>query len=201
MNTATLEAMERTEKPKQLRRTGYIPAVLNSDGQGIPVKFQAAALNKVIAKHGSGVKLWISLNAEKKFGVIKALQRHPVDGQIIHAKIQLVQTDQEIKAKLPIHFSGTEALEEQKLQLLICKAEAEASGEALLMPESVSVDVSQKQAGDNIMAADLSLPKAITLLESEDEVYAVIKEVREAAVAEETEVTEDTAEPEQATEA
>ena len=50
------------------------------------------------------------------------------------------------------------------------------------------VDVSAKEAGDNITAADFNLPKDIVIIDSEDEIYAGIKTVREEIVEEPEEV-------------
>lgn len=198
MNMVTLKAAERSEKPKLLRNTGFIPGVLNGPGtDSTPVKFQTVALNKIILKHGTNAKVWVELGAEKKFGYLQEIQRHPVDGKVIHASIQLVATDQEIKMQLPINYHGVAELERQFLQVQTCKAEVEATGQAVLMPDVIIVDVTAKVSGDNVTAADFDLPKEITILDPEDEIYAIIKDVKEE-VAETTVVTETAETAEQA---
>lgn len=186
MNTATLRAMERTEKPKKLRKTGYVPGVLNgTDHVSVPVKFQTAALSKIITKHGMNAKVWVEIGDEKKFGLMKEVQKHPVGGEIIHAAIQLIPTDQEIKMQVPLHFHGNETLEQKRMQVLILKSEAEVTGEAAKVPEFLVVDVSKMNAGDNVTAADLDLPATIKILDAEDEIYAMIKDLKETAMDEE----------------
>lgn len=188
MNTATLKAMERTEKPKQLRKTGFVPGVLNGPGTvSVPVKFQTAALNKIIAKHGMNAKIWVEYKDEKKFGLMKELQKHPVDGQIIHAAIQLMATDQEIKMQLPIHYHGNEALEKKMMQVQVIKADVEVEGQAAKIPELLTVDVSEMTTGDNVTAANFDLPATIKILDEADEIYAMIKDVKETVVEAETE--------------
>ena len=44
------------------------------------------------------------------------------------------------------------------LQVQIYKSEIEVSGRAELMPDEIIVDVSEKESGDNITAADFNLP-------------------------------------------
>jgi large subunit ribosomal protein L25 len=188
MNMATLKAMERTEKPKEIRKTGFIPGILNGpNAVSIPVKFQTSALNRVITRHGMNAKTWVTYGNEKKFGLIKEVQKHPVDGQIIHVDIQLIATDQEIKMQVPIHFQGSEALEQKRMQVQILKPEVEVEGEAAKIPASLSVDVGEMASGDNITLANFDLPTNIKILDHEDEIYAIIKDVKETIVEEATE--------------
>jgi len=175
-----LKAMERSEKTNKVRSEGFIPGVLNGpDTASTSVKFEAAALNKIIAKHGANAKIWVELGDEKKFGFIKDVQKHPVEGKVIHIAIQLVSQDQEIKMQLPITFHGQAEVENKLLKFQVYKSEVEVVGKATLMPDAVSVDVSEKECGDNITAADLQLPAEIKILDSEDEIYAVIRPVKE----------------------
>jgi len=134
--------------------------------------------------------LWVDLDDEKIFGYIKEVQRHPVEGKIIHVAIQLLSKDQEVKMLLPITYHGIAELEHRLLQLQVYKAEIKVSGIGANMPDSVVVDVSEKESGDNISAIDFNLPKEIKILDSEDELYAGIKAVREEIAEEPEEVNQ-----------
>lgn len=181
MEEIILKAMERSENPNKVRKSGYIPGVLSGPGAAsASVKFETVVLNKIISKHGANAKMWVELGDEKKFGFVKEIQRHPVEGKIIHVAIQLVSEDQEIKIQLPIIFQGQFELEHRLLQIQVYKSEIEVMGKTALMPDSVVVDASEKKAGEDITAADISLPPEIKILDAENEIYAVIKAVREA---------------------
>lgn len=187
MEEVTLKAMERNAKPKKARREGFIPGVLNGPGTAsTPVEFDAIALNKVLFKHGTSAKLWIELGKDKKFGFIKEVQTHPVDGTPLHVSLQMISADQTVKMQLPISFRGHVELEHEMLQLQVYRSEAEVEGKAALMPDEVVVELSGKQAGDNVTAADLKLPEGIKLIDPQDEVYAGIKAVKAEPVEEET---------------
>ncbi len=182
--------MERSEKTNQVRHAGFIPGVLNGPGTAsASVKFETIALNKVITKHGHNAKIWVELGDEKKFGFIKEVQRQPVEGNILHVAIQLVSIDQVVKMKLPINFHGQSELEHRLLKLQIYKSEIEVEGKPDLMPDVAVVDVSEKTAGENIVAIDFNLPSGLKILDAEHEIYAVAKPVRDAQPAEAAEVT------------
>jgi large subunit ribosomal protein L25 len=119
------------------------------------------------------------LGEDKKFGFFKEIQRNPSDRRIIHLSIQLVSVDQEVKIQLPIAYHGREELEHRMLHVQVYKAEVDVTGKAAMMPESVVVDVTGKVAGDTITAGDLNLPAEIKVHDAENEIYAVIKPVKE----------------------
>ena len=90
--------------------------------------------------------------------------------------------------KLPITFHGHADLEKRVLQLQVYKSEIEVEGRATLIPDSVIVDVSKKESGENVTAIDIHLPPEIKILDSANEVYAIIKAVKEEIVEETEEV-------------
>lgn len=185
MEEISLKALARSEKPKEARKAGFIPGVLNGPGTAsASVKFESVALNKIIAKHGTNAKLWVVMGNEKKFGFIKEVQRHPVEGKVIHIAIQLISMDQDVKMQLPIAFHGHAELEHRLLQLQVYKSEVEAEGKAAFMPDEAVVDVSGKQSGETITAVDFNLPSEIKIIDSKDEVYAAIKAAKEEIVEE-----------------
>ena len=79
---------------------------------------------------------------------------------------------------LPIIYHGNVELEHKLLQLQVYKSEVKVSGIGANMPDSVVVNVSEKEFGDNITAIDLNLPKEIIILDSDNEIYAGIKGIR-----------------------
>jgi large subunit ribosomal protein L25 len=185
MENVMIKAMPRSEKPKKVRNAGFIPGVLNGPGTtSTDVQFENLAMNKIIAKHGTNAKLWVMLGDEKTFGFIKEVQRHPVEGKIIHVSIQLVSKDQDVKMQLPIVFHGNTELEARWLQVQVCKSEIEVEGKAEFMPDEVIVDVSKKQSGENITATDFDLSKKIKVISPKDEIYAIIKNAKKEVVEE-----------------
>ena len=185
MEEIILNATARSEKPKKVRNLGFTPGVLNGPGTvSVPVQFEIVALNKIIAKHDRNAKLWVLLDSEKKFGFIKEVQMHPFETKVIHVAIQMVSKDEESKMKLPITFHGHSEVENRLLQLQVLKAEIEVKGKLAFMPDVAIVDISKKKAGDNVTAIDFNLPSEITILDSADEIYAIIKAVKEEVVEE-----------------
>jgi large subunit ribosomal protein L25 len=187
MGETILVALERKMKPKQCRAAGFTPGVLYGESvtSSIPVQFETAALKKVLAAHGPSAKVWVNYGNNKKFGIIREVQRQPVSAKVIHIDIYLVSQEHEVKSKIPIVFEGRDNLKDALLQ--VYKTEIEVFGKANLMPEAVVVDVSTMAAGDAITAANFDLDEQIKITDNEEEIYGVIISQRKGPVEPEAE--------------
>ncbi|MBN1892621.1 MAG: 50S ribosomal protein L25 [Clostridiales bacterium] len=192
MKQTILKTEMRNGSPKQVRAAGFIPGVLHGPGtKSTSVQFEKTVLMKLLAKHGNNAKVWIELDKDKHFGLLKEIQKDPLDKSVLHVTIHLVSQDQEIKMHVPIVFSGRESLENRILILQPVKEQVELSGKAGAMPEALYVDVSERELGDNITVGDLEIPKDIRIMDSADEVYAVVKDLRQLSAPEPEEAAED----------
>ncbi|MHB8064175.1 MAG: 50S ribosomal protein L25 [Ruminiclostridium sp.] len=188
MGKVIMNAFERTTRPKTLRQNGFIPGVIYGDifKEGASVQFEEAQLMKVLTKHGSNAKVWVKYLEDEKFGFIKEIQRHPISAKVINIAVQLVSKNQEIKLRLPIVFNGEESLTSKKLQLHIYKAEIDVSGNMAIMPDSVSIDLSEKELGYAITIKDFDIDKQIKINDKEDEIYGTIAQMKELTAEVET---------------
>ncbi|WPC42221.1 50S ribosomal protein L25 [Clostridium sp. JS66] len=192
MEQIILNAEKRTRKAKKFREEGFIPGIIYGDcvAKADSVKFEKIPLMKILAKHGSNVKLWIKRGDDKKFGFIKEIQRHPVSNKIIHLDVQLVSKDHEVKVQVPITFNGEEALAKNQLQLQIQKPQVDVLGKIDLIPEVIHVNVSEKNAGDAITLKDLNLDNQLKIHDKENEIYATITKIVDKPVEDSDEESE-----------
>ena len=194
MEKVILDAFERIPGNKKFKEDGFIAGVIYGDNikEAISVKFELLPLKKILGQHGSNAKVWVKYGEDKKFGFVKAIQRHPVSAKINHIDIQIVSLDHEIKLQLPLSFKGEANLKDNLLQLNVQKSEIDVFGNMALMPDVVTIDVTEKKLGDTITVADFVLDKKIKITDEEDQVYAVIVQIKEQ-VEEEEEVTKEEA--------
>jgi large subunit ribosomal protein L25 len=181
MEQVILNALERTTSNKKFNEDGFIAGVTYGDGStdATSVKFELVPLRKILVKHGSNAKVVVKYGEEEKTGFIKEIQRHPVTAKITHIDVQLVSKDHEIKLQLPISYKGEENLSSQRLQLQVQKPEIDVFGKMAIMPDVLSVDVSQMALGDSITIKNFDLNKEIRVTDKEDEVYASITQMKE----------------------
>jgi large subunit ribosomal protein L25 len=76
------------------------------------------------------------------------------------------------------------------LYLQVYKTEIEVFGKADKMPDAIIVDISEREAGTSITAADFNLSADMKVLDADNETYAVIKVKQEIAAEEPKEAKE-----------
>ena len=192
MEEIILKAIERTKQPGKFREDGFVPGVLYGDGiaDSNLVKFEAAALKKIIALHGSNAKVWVKFNNKKKSGFIKEVQKNPLSGSVIHIDVQIVSKDQELKLQIPIVFKGEDELKQKQLQLQVYKSQITVIGKIAMMIDAIYVDVSEKQLGETITLNNLDLDKQLKVSEQEDTVFGIIINLKNQPVDNEVETEE-----------
>lgn len=183
MEKVILQAEHRSEKGKKVRDLGLVPGVLYGAGEeAVSVQFDTIALRKILTRYGTNAKVWINLDNKEEFGIVKEVQKHPVEDIVLHIDVQKISQDQEIKLQIPLTFTGTEELDKKQLILLIVKSEVEVIGKATLMPNNLVINVADKEDGDNITSQEIELDEEIKIMDAEDEVYAVIREQQEQII-------------------
>ncbi|WP_427366435.1 50S ribosomal protein L25/general stress protein Ctc [Candidatus Caldatribacterium saccharofermentans] len=194
--TVALERRQELGKggARKLRRVGYVPAVLysrDSASGSEPLKIRLGELERILRIPGvTHHILELSIDGEKRRGIIKDIQYNPVKNEIWHIDFYEVKADQKISLTVPVVIQG-----ESKgvkaggiLEIVTPELEIECLPDAI--PEAIVVDVTELEVGDAIHVRELKVPEGVTVAENPDEVVVVVTPP-EVAVEEEEEKTEE----------
>jgi large subunit ribosomal protein L25 len=190
-----LEAETRTEfgkgSARRTRRAGRIPAVLYGHGQDVvhlslPAREFAAALRN----GGTNALLTIVLDGKEQLALTKAVQRDPLTRRHEHADLLIVRRGEKVTVDVPVHVIG-EAAPETLISIELNTVSVQVA--ATSIPENIEVDVTGREAGQGVTAAELSLPRGATLLTDE---AALVVNVMAAPTAEALEAELEAAEAE-----
>ncbi|MFE3024586.1 50S ribosomal protein L25/general stress protein Ctc [Nocardia tengchongensis] len=192
-----LEATVRTEFGKgaarRTRRDGNVPAVLyghNEEPQHLAVSARAFAA--ILREHGTNAVLELDINGTKQLALTKSVVVHPIRRYIEHADLLIVRRGEKVTADVNVAIVGVAAsgtLVTQDATTLSIEAEA------LHIPESIEVSIEGVEAGTQILAGGIELPKGVTLAgDPEALVLNVIAAPAAAAEAEEAAAEEAAAE-------
>lgn len=99
--------------------------------------------------------------------LIKALQRHPAKGFVLHADFQRVIAGQKLTAHVPLHFLNEETAVGVKQgggEISHTLVEVEVSCLPKDLPEFIEVDLAKVELGQVVHLSDLSLPKGVELV-------------------------------------
>ena len=100
--------------------------------------------------------------------VIKALQRHPAKGFVLHADFVRVIAGQKLTAHVPLHFINQETsvgVKQQGGEVSHVLAEVEVSCLPKDLPEFIEVDLAKVEVGQIVHLSDLKLPKGVELVQ------------------------------------
>ncbi len=154
---------------RRLRREGKVPAVIYG-GDRDPATLtldQEELLHAAENEAFYASILEIQVGKDKKQqAVVRDMQRHPFKPIILHIDFMRVSAKEVLRISVPIHFNGEEESPAGKasgvvIQHLITEVEIAALPKDL--PEYVSVDLSEMDAGDVVMLTDIQLPEGVTI--------------------------------------
>lgn len=168
MTDFILNAQARTDLGKgasrRLRRNAAsIPAVVyGGDKEAQSLTIVAKEIAKLFENEAAFSHV-IELNVDgaKQNVVVKAMQRHPSKGIILHADFVRVVAGQKLTAKVPVHFINEEAPVKKGGEISHVVNEIEVSCEAKDLPEFIEVDLGNAEVGAIVHLSDLKAPKGV----------------------------------------
>ena len=189
MSEVKISAEPRTEFGKggarRTRRAGLVPAVLYGHGEkpvhiALPAREFAAAirhggLNQVFAIEVAGGTSTLALP--------KALQKDPIKETYEHIDLIIVKRGEQVTVDVPVILTGEAA----KNTLVVTESTTlSLTAEALHLPDSVEVSLEGLEAGVQITAGDVTLPKGSQLAVDPSTVIAIISAAQTVAEQEES---------------
>jgi large subunit ribosomal protein L25 len=171
-NKITAEVRESTGKgvARKLRAAGRIPAVLYGQGHdGVSLTLDSYELNQLLATAGAKTSV---LELEVKDGgkgprrnvLIKEVQKHPYKDIILHMDLLEIAMDEEISVLVPIEIVGTAKGVRMEGGILEMKRrELEIVCLPHIIPDTLTIDVTELEIGDTIHVEDVKVPVGVTI--------------------------------------
>ena len=168
MNDFTLNAEVRSDLGKgasrRLRRlAALVPAVVyGGDKAPESISMLAKEVAKLLENEAAYSHI-IELNVggTKQNVVIKALQRHPAKGHVMHADFVRVVAGQKLTAHVPVHFINEAAAVKKGGEISHVVAEVEVSCLPKDLPEFIEVDLADAEIGSIIHLSNIKAPNGV----------------------------------------
>jgi large subunit ribosomal protein L25 len=164
----------RKSELRAMRREGMVPGSLFGHGDPQMIRLSARALNDYLRHHAPGGLMDLDLQGNTTTAIIRELDRHPVNGQIINVGLQRVDLRETIKASIPVHFTGEAEVIAEGLVLQRQLDEIEVHGRVDLLPEAVEVNLAGAAAGHTVHISDLQFPQGIEPTKPPETVVALV---------------------------
>ena len=174
MNDFTLNAEVRSDLGKgasrRLRRNeSLVPAVIyGGEKPAQSISLLAKDLAKLLENEAAfSHVLTLNVAGANESVVIKALQRHPAKGFVLHADFVRVVAGQKLSAHVPLHFineATSVGVKQQGGEVSHVLAEVEVSCLPKDLPEFIEVDMANVEIGTILHLSDLVLPAGVQLV-------------------------------------
>ncbi|MDR7328892.1 50S ribosomal protein L25/general stress protein Ctc [Corynebacterium guangdongense] len=164
---------------RRLRRDGRIPGVLYASHQE-PVHFHVDRIETqaLVRREGVNAVFELELDGEQFLSMVKVIDQNILTLDIDHLDLQAIKRGEKVEVSVPVIaegevFSGAMLIQEEETILV------EAS--ALSIPEELTVSVAGVEAGNQVLAGDITLPEGVTLVDEADKLVLniVAEEVAE----------------------
>ena len=153
---------------RRLRNQGLVPAVVygaGQDAQSISLRHNELIRNLQEEAFYSQI-ITVDFGDRKEQVILRDLQRHPAKPIIMHADLQRISDDQEIRVHVALHFLNEEAskgVKEQGGAVNHSMSEVEVSCLPKNLPEFIEVDMINVEKGQILHLSDLKLPEGVSL--------------------------------------
>ncbi len=166
-------------KVKQLRKSGYIPAVLYGKGQeAVPLQVPVKDFKKAFDSAGESTLIFLNVDGKAYPTIIHDIARDAISDDILHADFYKVNLDEKIKAKVAVVFKGESPAVKDLGGIFvrnINEIEIEAFPQDL--PHEIVIDIaSLKAIGDQVLVKDLKLDSKLKAMAEAEEIVATVQE-------------------------
>jgi large subunit ribosomal protein L25 len=180
----------RGKQVRQLRKTGYVPAVLyGRETDTLILKCEAAELGRLLSSAGTTSLVDVTIDGDQQRTVlVRDVQIDPIRRTVEHVDFYQVIMTEMITTEVGITLVGEPVFQGNIFHDMI-SVEIECLPQDLI--SAIEVDVSKfRRAGESITIQELEVPPTITILAPPDEVVVHTEALKELVEEEEEEEAE-----------
>jgi large subunit ribosomal protein L25 len=182
-------AKQGTGASRRLRITGRTPGIVyGGSAEPLLVELDHNALWHALKKEAFHASILdMELAGKESKVLLRNVQMHPFKQLILHIDFQRVEANTKLSMKVPLHFSGEENSPAVKVDACLVNhvvTDLEVACLPADLPEFIAVDLSGLVKGKSLHAADLTMPKGVTVVthgKANPVIVAVVAPVEEVA--------------------
>lgn len=201
--TTSLKAEKRSDSGKgvarKLRAGGRAPAVVYGQGEEALLLSVDALETMNLFNHISVENTIVELDVEGEKKpiptLVREVQLHPFKPELIHVDFYKIQKGVEVEVTVPLHVHGdAPGVKFQGGVLQQVEHDLPVRSIPSMIPDELTIDVSELEIGDQLTAGQLEVPEGVVLLLEDDQPLVLVSAPR-VEEAEEAD-TEEPEEPE-----
>jgi large subunit ribosomal protein L25 len=177
---ASRRTLSGTKHMRKLRAVGRLPGVIYGHGKEcINLELETRDIQKLLDDSSHVIEL--ELDGEKQYVLLRALQRDHLGDNLHHIDFARLKLTDMVKLRVPLSFVGTPKGASTGGLLEVLNGEVEIRCPADRIPQSIEIDVSVLDVGENIFFKDVPLPEGAELLPNPEGIVVKCAQARRAA--------------------
>lgn len=185
MQTFKLTGAKRSEfgkkESKAMRREGLIPCVIYGGSEEVTFSVAEKDLKPLIYTPNAYI-VEIEIDGKTETGVMREVQYHPVQEQILHIDFYRVQAGKPVAIDIPVKLTGSAEGVKLGGKLIQSRRKLRVSGLVDKLPDTLDVDVTTLGIGKSIFVGDLKFD-GLTLLTPATTAICAVRTTRAVATA------------------
>lgn len=180
----SLEAQPRTvtgKKVKQLRREGWVPAIIYGQQTPVNIQLERKELRRVLRRSGTSNLVDIDLNGDQRTVLVREIQQHVTRGDVLHVDFMEVDMQATLTAEAELVATGVSPAAEDgmgSVMLPLRSVEIECRPGDLI--SEIEFDITPIEGPDSVLfVRDLVAPEGVTILTDGDMVIARLELMQE----------------------
>jgi large subunit ribosomal protein L25 len=161
----------------QMKAKDLVPGIIYGQGQEAkPVFLVGRELSRIIDKHGTHGLFALQMEGETKpaMALVKEVQKHPLNGKVIHVDFLTVNMNEKIHGTVTIYIHGEDEIINKGGILQAGAKDIEVSCMPQDLPEHVTVDVSGLEIGHKLVIGDLQIPEGVEVTSDPDTMIVTV---------------------------
>ena len=173
-----------TSSVRRIRLQNQIPAVLYHSGlDALSLSIDKKELYKAL--NTGQVIFEVTVQDENQFVLVKDVQYHPVNDNIMHVDFQKVKEDEKISLEVPLRIEGeAEGVKAGGILVQIVST-ITVQCKPTTIPEALIIDVTNLELNSSLFVKDIQLAADVEIMTSEDLAVVSVQEPKEEEVVEE----------------
>lgn len=182
----TLKVEKRAQDGRATRKGGAVPGVVyGAHQEATSVAVDARAFDKVFREAGEATIVALEGLGAQLPTLIHEVDLDPLTHRPRHIDFYAVTKGQKVEVAIPLDYIGESPAVKGGANLIKVLHELEVKADPMSLPHDIKVDISALAAiGDQVHVRDLVIPAGVEVMVPEEEVVALIQEVREEKVEE-----------------
>jgi len=168
---------------RRLRVSGNTPAVLYGNDKDVTsLQLETKPFLKTlyqISRKNAVVNL--SIDGDTRHVMMREIQTDPVTDSLIHADFLEINLDTARTFSVKLELVGTAVGVDRGGELVPHSLVINVEGAPLDIPDTIAVDVSNLDAGESILFADVKMPGSIKMVSDSDEICVEVISAKAAA--------------------